>query len=149
METIHPIIIHFPIVFYIIYFVTDAAGIIAGKENMTKPALAFLFLAIFFSIAAVLTGNLEAQKVNEAVIQNPGLQKAINNHELFSSLFLWLCASLFFYRFYTVRKNINLFYHKLIILFFAIIGFVLILITAYYGGLLVYEFGVGTKIFGG
>jgi uncharacterized membrane protein len=100
-------------------------------------------------LAAVLTGNMEAQKINEVSIQNSGLQKAINNHELFSSLFVWLCASLFFYRFYTIKKNKNLLYNKLIILFFSIIGFVLILTTAYYGGQLVYEFGVGTKFFGG
>jgi uncharacterized membrane protein len=149
METIHPIIIHFPIVFYIIYFVLDVAGVLTGKESMTKPALAFLFLAILFSLAAVLTGNIEAQKINEVSIQNSGLQKAINNHELFSSLFVWLCASLFFYRFYTIKKNKNLLYNKLIILFFSIIGFVLIVTTAYYGGQLVYEFGVGTKFFGG
>lgn len=148
METVHPLIVHFPIVLYSIYFVVDATGIIAGKKNMSKLALIFLSSVIVFSIAAVLTGNMEAQEINQKIIQNSGLQQTINRHEFYASLFVWLCSTLLFYRFYTIKRNKNLLHHNLFILFFAIIGFVLILTTAYYGGKLVYEFGVGTKLFG-
>ncbi|MGK9476544.1 DUF2231 domain-containing protein [Melioribacter sp. OK-6-Me] len=148
METVHPLFVHFPIVLYSVYFVVDVAGIIAGKKNMSKLALIFLLLVIVFSTAAVLTGNMETQKINQKIIQNTELQQTIKRHELYSSLFIWLCSTLLFYRFYTIKKNKDLFYHNLFILFFAIIGMALIIATAYYGGELVYKFGVGTKLFG-
>lgn len=144
---LHPKVIHFPIAFFILYFIFETAGIILKKEYLNKSAFIILALAVFFSIVAVLTGNQAHEMVKQIQVDAALYNELIDKHELFSTITLWYFLALLIARTYlTVKKK---FADKLRYLFvlLGLIGTVLIYLTATYGGELVFKYGIGTKLF--
>ncbi|HOI30688.1 MAG TPA: DUF2231 domain-containing protein [Melioribacteraceae bacterium] len=144
---LHPKVIHFPIAFFILYFIFETAGIILKKEYLNKSAFIILALAVFFSIVAVLTGNQAHEMVKQIQADAALYNELIDKHELFSTITLWYFLALLIARTYlTVKKK---FADKLRYLFvlLGLIGTVLIYLTATYGGELVFKYGIGTKLF--
>ena len=54
---LHPRLVHFPIAFFVLYFLLETAGVMLKKEFLTKAAYIVLGLGILSALAAVLTGN--------------------------------------------------------------------------------------------
>lgn len=100
------------------------------------------------AVIAVLTGNQAYEVLKSLENDRKNIYEyEVNLHELFATLSLWLFTALFFFRVYISNKKNLYTNYKYIISIFALIGAALILIAGYYGGVLVYDYGIGTKLF--
>jgi len=147
LSGLHSKVIHFPIAFFILYFLFETSGIILKKDFLAKSAFIVLALGVIFSVLSVLTGN-QAFEVVKASLQKNGLTSLIERHEQLATVTLWYFFFMLISRTYlTVKKKFegNI---KYAFILFGLIGCVLIYITGIYGGELVYKYGVGTGLFG-
>ena len=147
LSWLHPRIIHFPIAFFILYFILETTGVLFKKDTFTKTAYFVLILGIVTALLAVLTGNQAHESVKNLIgNDNSAVNQLIEQHENYATLSLWYYTALFFLRTYVViKKKFTVKVQHLFILL-AIIGCVLIILTGYFGGALVFEHGIGTKI---
>ena len=53
LANLHPVIVHFPIAFFILYFLFEAAGIILGKDFLLKSAFIILLIGVVAAVCAV------------------------------------------------------------------------------------------------
>ncbi len=151
METLsklHPLIVHFPVAFFVLYFILETTGAVFKKEYFTKTAVFVLGLGVLTSLLAVLTGN-QAHEAVKNVFSNKNIiiNEIINRHENFATLSLWYFTILFFIRIYLSIKNKFDYKYGYLFILLGAIGCVLILYAGYYGGILVFEHGVGTNLF--
>lgn len=147
LAQLHPKIIHFPIAFFILYFLFESSGIILKKEFLLKSALIILILAIIFSVLAVLTGNQAYEILKERQTDTAIYKDVINQHELFATITLWYFIGVMFLRIYFVVKKKFVGKNQYLFIVLGLIGSLLIIITGSYGGDLVFKYGIGTKIF--
>lgn len=147
LSGLHSKVIHFPIAFFILYFLFETSGIIFKKDFLTKSAFIVLVLGVIFSVLSVLTGN-QAHEVVKTSLQANGLTSLIEQHEQLATVTLWYFFFVLIFRTYlTVKKKFegNIRYAFVL---FGLLGCVLIYLTGIYGGELVYKYGVGTDLFG-
>ncbi len=147
LAELHPKIIHFPIAFFILYFMFESSGIILRKEFLLKSALIILILAIIFSVLAVLTGNQAYEIVKQRQTDTALYKDVINLHELFATITLWYFMAVMFLRIYFVVKKKFVGKVQYLFIILGLIGSLLIFLTGLYGGELVFKYGIGTKIF--
>lgn len=147
LAELHPKVIHFPIAFFILYFLFETSGIILSKEYLSKSAFIVLALGQFFSLLSVLTGNQAHEMIKQIQIDAAVYNEFIEQHELFATITLWYFLGVLIARtYFTIKKK---FVNKLryIFVFLGLIGSVLIYMTGSYGGELVFKYGIGTKLF--
>ncbi|MEW6507510.1 MAG: DUF2231 domain-containing protein [Bacteroidota bacterium] len=147
LAELHPQIIHFPIAFFILYFLFETSGILFKKEFLLKSALIILILAIIFSILAVLTGNQAYQFVKERQAEAAFYYDIIDKHELFATITLWYFFAVLVLRVYLTVKKKFTGKTKYLFIVLGLIGSILIFLTGSYGGDLVFKYGIGIKIF--
>ncbi|MBS3945987.1 MAG: DUF2231 domain-containing protein [Melioribacter sp.] len=147
LAELHPKIIHFPIAFFILYFLFESSGIILKKEFLLKSALIILILAIISSVLAVLTGNQAYEIVKQRQTDTLLYKDVISQHELFATITLWYFMSVMFLRIYFVVKKKFVGKNQYLFIVLGLIGSLLIFLTGSYGGELVFKYGIGTKIF--
>ena len=143
----HPIVIHFPIAFLSLYVIVEIAAIVSNKEFLQKSAYFILVIGVVMTVAAVLTGNQAEEMASR--LQDGGnelIRNAIENHEEFATITLWFFTGVLFFRTFIIikksfKKRIRYFLIPLVLL-----GGYLIYQTGNYGGKLVYDYGVGTKV---
>ncbi|MEW6193829.1 MAG: DUF2231 domain-containing protein [Bacteroidota bacterium] len=148
LANIHPQIVHFPIAFFILYFLFETSGIILKKEYLMKSALIILVVGVCFSLIAVLSGNQSAQNLSNTYHENfVNYKDQISLHEQFATISLWYFSVVLFLRIYLQIKKKLSGNFKYILLLLGLTGCVLIYFTGIYGGELVYKYGIGTKLF--
>ena len=147
LAELHPRIIHFPIAFFILYFLFETTGILLKKEYLLKSAFIVLILGVFFSLLSVLTGNQAHEVVKQIQIDAALYNDLIEQHELFATITLWYFVAVLVFRTYLLvkKKFVNRIQYTFIIL--GLIGSLLIFLTGTYGGELVFKYGIGTKLF--
>lgn len=131
---IHPIIVHFPIALFISAFGLEILSLIFKKDALHQTAWHNYILAVIAAVAAVVS----------AVIDGESLQ-----HTVFyahRALGCWTLAIAFVslaVLFLTKKKSAELF--RVMFFIFLVVSSALVLATGYYGGRLVYEYGVGVE----
>lgn len=148
LANIHPVIIHFPIAFLVAYFVLEAASLITKKDSFCKPATVFLGAGVIFALLAVLTGN-QAHEVLKPVLKmkQSFIDEAIVNHQQIATITLWYFFAMLVLRIYLlIKKNLSPNW-KFGFFLMALLGMYFVYQTGILGGKLVYDFGVGTKLF--
>jgi uncharacterized membrane protein len=133
----HPLVVHFPIALLMASALFDAAAYWGKRDVFEKVAKWNLALGVLAGVAAVVSGLL----AEESVPQFPVIQETVERHETLAFVTLGVFAILFLWRFLKDGKFFapwRAFYLTL-----AVIGILLLGATAYYGGELVYKFGVG------
>ncbi len=168
---LHPIIVHFPIALLTISVILDVIALFIRRWNVVYAATWLLFFGVIGALAAGLTGQISESHANtSAVAAILSLHKTLGFATGFVFALLLLVRLMVLaphileaYRaqiplagkigdtlyaiFPRVRsKNLPVF---LIVVYFigSIIGLVLLTLTGYYGGVMVYEHGVGTQAF--
>jgi len=149
METLadfHPMIVHFPIVLFILYFLFESSGIILDKEYLSKSALIILGIGVLAAVNGVLTGNQAAELIDVMNLHSQIPEELIEEHEEWATITLWFYSFVLALRVYISSKN--KFTGKLRYIFIALslIGCYLIYETAEHGGKLVYKYGAGTEL---
>ena len=122
-------------------------GTFFKKDAFTKSAYFVLILGIITALLAVLSGNQAHETVKHLISSgNIYVNKLIEQHEDYATLSLWYFTGLFFARTYLlIKKKFTVKFQYLFILL-GLIGCVLIILTGYFGGALVFEHGIGTKL---
>jgi len=143
---IHPLVVHFPIAFLFLFVGIEIINLFLDKEYLKNISHILLLISVIALVAAVFSGNQSMQIVTEEISNNEVLVP-IESHEEFATITLWYFFALLIFRTYLFIKK--KFESKLQYLFviFAVVGLYFLFSTAKLGGVLVYEFGIGTKLF--
>ena len=140
---LHPAIVHFPIALI-------TAALIFHTLHLYKPewinrtiGLWLLGLSTIFSIVAVLSGQKEIQKAGELGYPTETLL-LIERHQTIGNIVVWGSILLFTgWLFLYLNNQVNNKVHHLAFAFLLLL-FVIVIISGYTGGYLVYIHGVGT-----
>jgi len=141
----HPIVVHFPIALFIVYSLLEFLGLYFKEKNYERIIMIILGIGLLFAVWGVMTGDkaLEIAK-NHLTPQQIEIASA---HESFATISLFYYASLFFIKFFLLVKKKFEGVIKYVYLVLVIIGIIFIYLTGYYGGQLVFDYGVGTRLF--
>jgi uncharacterized membrane protein len=141
---IHPMIVHFPIVLLLAvpvidFFALARGGDLAARTCVPNVALVTLILGVLAGVVAIIFGGIAADHaVSLGISEAP-----IEQHEGFATTTIALFAVLAALRLGARWKKISLASGRGWALFaVALVGAALILVTAYFGGHLVYDLGV-------
>jgi len=140
---LHPVIIHFPIAFITAALIFQILHIWRPKWINSSIGLWLIGLSIIFSLASVLSGQKEMEKAGELGYPIETL-KLIERHQTSGNIVAW--SSIFFfivwlYLFIKYKSNNNL---NQLALAFLVLLFIIVMVSGYTGGQLVYIHGVGT-----
>ncbi len=140
MPNIHPLIVHLPIALLTFSFLFDFLGLLAKKEQFERTAW-WGFLAGTIGLLLSVATGLSAES---STIISDAAREHFDSHQqlafavtgLYSFLLFWRVAS---------RTKLPLSKQKAFVTL-SFLGVILIWTTAWYGGELVYRFGVGVSI---
>ncbi|MEG8947498.1 DUF2231 domain-containing protein [Rosettibacter firmus] len=149
LSNFHPKVVHFSISLFVIYFVFDLSGFVFKKEYLQKSAFVLLIIGVISSILSVLSGHQAFETFKNNFQNNLSMYyDLIELHEDYATITVWYFSALLLLRIYLSLKKKLTKKYQIVFLLFSFIGVILILMTAYYGGELVFEYGIGTKLFG-
>jgi len=140
---LHPLVVHFPIALI-------TAALIFHTLHLYKPewinrsiGLWLLGLSTIFSIVAVLSGQKEIQKAGELGYPTETLI-LIERHQTIGNIVVWGSILLFIgWLFLYLKNQVNNKVNHLAFAFLLLL-FVIVIISGYTGGYLVFIHGVGT-----
>ncbi len=135
---LHPISVHFPITLLITALFFEGVHRIIHKEWLGKASTALLYLGTLGALTAAGLGLL----AEDTVPHVPDAWEFLYNHKILglvtAGLFLVLSAwKLFWGKFWPASMTPRVF------LGVWILAIVILMVTAYFGGELVFQFGVG------
>ncbi len=136
-EHIHPIIVHFPIALFVTALGLQVASLILKKESLHSAAILIYVLATCVAPFVVWTGLEEAEHLN--LVSHP----VLNLHRRFALITLWGSLATLPVLWFLKRRNVRNF--QMIFLLVVIVIAFSVSITAYHGGRMVYEYGVGVE----
>jgi uncharacterized membrane protein len=144
---LHPLVIHFPIVLFLLYTLLEIVGITFNKEEIQRGAYVILILGVIGALAAVLTGH-QAEELAEKTISSAFRfpEEVLEEHEWFANLTVWYFFFVLLLRTYLVVKKKFVGRIRYIFIIFALAGTFLVWSTGREGGELVFEHGVGTEL---
>jgi len=135
----HPIVVHFPIALLLVGFAVDLAGLLLKRDWLARAALLLLILGSLGAVAARQAGKAE----EESIVKTPAIEAAIETHEESGNFTMWFFAGITVVR--AALTGLKKFTPAMGWIFVVIwaVGAALLVRTAYYGGELVYQHGVG------
>jgi uncharacterized membrane protein len=140
MHPIHPMVVHFPIALLIVSVIFDLIAMRWRTKSFRDASFYTLIAGLIGAAAAVLTGAWA-----EEVAEGKGIPESVLEiHETLGyatlALFIGLLGLRLLMRRGVVREIPALY------VTFGLIGVVVLLVTGYYGGVLVYDFGAGVNL---
>lgn len=135
----HPMMVHFTIALVITGLLCELAWIFLKNDVFRETSKWNLTFAFVAALLTVITGLM----AEDAVTMSPAAADVFETHETIGYLILGLVAILFVWR---LLRN-NIYYQKYSVLFAVlfVIAAIVVLIGAYFGGELVFSYGVGVK----
>ena len=133
---LHPIIVHFPIALLIASFIFNVLSLIFRRDSWRKTAWHIYIFGALLSVAAVLSGQ-NAEEI--ARVHHPLLE----THEMFALIVMWTSLVSLLVLWFLQKK-----FGKIYPYIFCAVTLALALLvstTGFYGGKMVYEYGVGVE----
>lgn len=132
---IHPILVHFPIALFISAMGLQATAVLFKKEKLEEVAWINFILAVLITPLVILTGLLEARHLHLA-------HRVADIHKIFA---FWTFGISFVSALVlrALKKKCPKKLFRIIFFILLVIVAVLISICGYFGGRLVYEYGIG------
>lgn len=133
---LHPAIVHFPIALLITSVVLDMLGVAFRRASLTQAGFFTLIVGSLGATAAVLTGP-------EHAVTDAAALTILHRHELFAALMILCCLILVGMR----LGNVHGLYGTGAVGYLALGGVLIICVvmTGYFGGQMVYDYGVGVS----
>ena len=133
---LHPKMVHFPVALFMVALFFELLSLLFKKEAFHKIAVSIYVFAALVTPLVVYTGLWEADRLR---LHHP----VLTQHKTFALWTMWTALAslplLWFLRKKSVRSS-GVFF------LFLLIGLaVFVTITSYYGGEMVYEYGVGVN----
>jgi uncharacterized membrane protein len=147
LAELHPLLVHFPIAFFILYILFEFTGLFTKEKKLAYFIHSILSLAVVTSILALLTGNSAEKEVMALIEQGAAVPKdLVIEHRDFANITIWYFLALLIIRtYFIVKSKLNL-QIKLVMLILGIIGGIFVYYTGLYGAELVYKYGAGTEL---
>ena len=139
MSNVHPLVVHFPIAFLLSFFLVDLIGSVFKKQHWRTVASGLLYLGTISITLAVMAGFLAASSVTH----DETIHSIIEQHEMLGITSLSLALILSLWRLLTKGMVIGV--ANVLHLFLSAVLFVLIILGADLGGLMVYKHGVSVE----
>ncbi len=139
MDNIHPMLVHFPIAFFSVFFVLDVVGSLAKKPQWRSVASWLLYLGTFAAVFTVIAGFVAAN----SVAHGDNVHDIMERHEHIGVSVLCLAVLLSFWRAkigVLMAGGANNFFLLLAALLCG-----LMVAGADLGGLMVYKYGVAVE----
>ena len=132
---LHPVFVHFPVALFSTALIFEILSLVFRQEAFHRTAF-FLFTAGAIAAGfAVLTGREEAEHLN--LVSHP----VFNMHQKFAYITMWSSWAALAAAFAVKLKAPQVFRP---VFFLIVLGAaILVAITAFYGGHMVYDYGVG------
>lgn len=147
LAELHPKMVHFPIVLFILYFILETISALFKKEELNKFAFYILVAGVVFGLIGVATGNQAFSAASKSVSTNNELIVLIGQHEELATITLWyFVLTLVFRTYLMLKKKFNSRWKSAFSLL-SFVGCYLVIKSALLGGELVYKYGVGTRLF--
>tara|TARA_B100001540_G_scaffold213674_1_gene188535 strand:- start:1188 stop:1625 length:438 start_codon:yes stop_codon:yes gene_type:complete len=140
---LHPAVVHFPIAFITAALIFQILHILRPNWINDSIGLLLIGLSVIFSLASVLSGQNEMQKAGELGYPTETLI-LIDKHQTIGNIVTWSSIILFTCWIYLFLKNKNDKRVNQLILAFILLLFIMVILSGYTGGQLVYIHGVGT-----
>lgn len=140
MHPLHPMFVHFPIALLSASVVFDLAAEKWKPEKLRIASLYTLLLGLAGALVAVITGVMAEESVEQSGAPKQVLD-VLEMHEGLGFTTFWIFAGLL-----GVRAVMSLNWIKerrRIVLALGLAGVAVLFVASYFGGSLVYEFGVG------
>jgi uncharacterized membrane protein len=134
LADLHPRLVQFPLVLLLAGLICDAAGLLGRSPAFTKTAKALSLAGTFFLLIAFICGIYAEVWAGRAGIP----QEQIEWHELMANIASWGFVVLMAWRLFldeTTRKSLAIY------IVIGLAWYVLLVITGYFGGKLVFEYG--------
>ncbi len=136
LQPIHPKLVHFPIALFIVALCFELISIILKKESFHKTAWHIYFFAVLLMPIIVRTGIWEEERLH---LHHPVLE----SHEMFALWAMWASLVSLPVLWFMKHKSQRVFRISFVFVLLSIAS--LCIITAHFGGRLVYEYGVGVQ----
>ncbi len=135
----HPMIVHFTIALFLFTVLLDILGLILKKDSFHVASWYSLIASGIAVIFTVIAGLIAESMVNAS----PAAQDIIEIHEKIGFSILTIILSLVIWR--IVLKGKMPVKGRTLFLVISVIGVIIITIGGYFGGELVYTYGVAVK----
>lgn len=139
LKNIHPLLVHFPITLFFVFFISDVLGCLFKKTQWRQFASFTLYIGTFSAILTVAAGFQAAYSVSH----NDATHAIMLRHQSFAITLTLIALSLSLYRYFADQS----FLQKATYVQFSLSGLLVLLLifAADLGGLMVYEYGVAVK----
>lgn len=134
---VHPMVVHFPIALFITALAVEVFSRIFKKEAWHQCAMLLFFAAVLLCPVAVASGLWEEEQLH---MHHPLLER----HEqlgLITMFGSWLACGVLG----VIHKRRPQFLRNIFLLVLVLMS-LLVIVTAYHGGRLVYEYGAGVDL---
>lgn len=139
LNNIHPLLVHFPISLFIVFFISDVLGCLFNKIQWRQFASFALYIGAISAILTVAAGFQAAYSVTH----NEATHLIMLRHQSFAVTLTLLAISLSLYRFFADQSFLQK--KTYLQFFFSALLILLLTFAADLGGLMVYEYGVAVK----
>jgi uncharacterized membrane protein len=140
MHPIHPMVVHFPIALLTVSLLFNLISMRWKSASFRDAGLYTLIAGLLGAVAAVVTGSIAEETVEDSDIP----EALLNIHETLGyatlALFIGLLGLQLLMRRGVIREIPALY------VTYGFIGVMVLLVTGYYGGVLVYDFGAGVNL---
>jgi len=141
---IHPMLVHFPIVLFLMVVSFDAVSLVRGqnlaaRQGVPFAAMAILGAGIVLAAATAIFGDIAL----DAAVAKGFPEAPLERHELFGMATFWIFLGLGILRYLSAWRGISLAGQRgALYLALSLVAVAVLLTAAYFGGQLVYDLGV-------
>jgi uncharacterized membrane protein len=139
MYALHPFIVHFPIALLTLALGFELAARLSGKPSLSEPGWWFQLLGTLGVILAALSGVVAEADAGKALLVAP---EVFERHEQLAFFSAVLFAVLLFFRF-SSHRSLPMGWPRLYLVALTV-GVALLLTAGWFGGELVFKYGIGT-----
>jgi len=137
----HPQIVHFPIALLLCAMLSELISYKMQREFWEKVTLFLMGLGVVSALAAVLSGDAAADKVEKAA----GIAALISQHRQAALWVLGLFSIIWIIKVVLYHFRIDRLQYRLILTLLMVLGAFQIYQAGHFGGNLVYRHGIGVQ----
>jgi uncharacterized membrane protein len=139
MYTLHPFFVHFPIALLLLALLFELLAKFTGKTSLSEPGWWFQLTGTLGVVAAVLSGVVAESWAGKSLLLAP---EVFERHEQLAFIAAILFSVLLFFRF-SAHRSLPPRWPALYLVALSA-GVAVLLATAWFGGELVFRYGIGT-----